>query len=443
MERGKSQWSRGRPDPFLALVPVLLAAGGYAFLSVLRYDRFGATAFDLGIFDQAVWGYSRFELIPNTVKGTPNLLGDHFSPIVALAAPLYWVWTDPRALLVLQALLLAASSVPLFLYARRRLPLGTALLIQTAYLGFVGVWAAALFDFHEVAFAAPLLALALWALDTRKTVVFISCCILGALVKEDVVLLFATLALYAAVTASGRRTRALQLVAALLVGWFLLLTYVVMPDLSGHAYGYASVGRIFVNDQTKLVTLLALFGSWCFVPLRSPLSLLAILPLAERMLNTNANYWTLHFHYSLTVAPILAFAAADGLARLDRQRLVPVVAVLGVVSAFSISAATLVDSTRLPLDAAAAAATERCLDTIPVDASVAATSGLVPHLSRRRTIYTFASRPRAANPDFLAVNTTAPSGPLGRRGVATVVRRALGRNYRVTCKGGGTLLLAR
>jgi uncharacterized membrane protein len=454
------------------LVPALVAASGYSFVSILRYDRFGARAFDLGIFDQAIWGYSRFELIANTVKGTSNLLGDHFSPIVALAAPLYWVWADPRALLVLQAVLLAASSLPLFLYARRRrLPSSSALLVQTTYLGFVGVWSAALFDFHEVAFAAPLVALALWALDVRRLWLFIACCVLGALVKEDVVLLFATLALYGAfadlnrlfsVVRSGHlrrigvRRRSLSSrsfgavrngvvelgIAALLVVWFLLLTEVVMPDLSGHAYSYSAVGRILTDDGTKAVTLVALFGSWCFLPLRSPLALLTVVPLAERMLNTNANYWTLHFHYSLTVAPILAFAAADGLARI-RSLATTAVAAIAAASAFAISAVTLAGSTTLPLSSSAAAATNRCLATIPAGASVVATSALVPHLSRRRTIYTFLSRPRATNPDFVTVNAKAPAGPLGRRDVALIVDRALRRNYRVICSGGGTLVLTR
>jgi hypothetical protein len=49
-------------------------------------SRFSATTalrkqrLRLGILDQTIWGYSRFEVIPNTVKGIPNLPGDHFHP---------------------------------------------------------------------------------------------------------------------------------------------------------------------------------------------------------------------------------------------------------------------------------------------------------------------------------------------------------------------------
>ena len=51
----------------------------------------------------------------------PNLLGDHFHPALMLLAPAYWIWDDARVLLVVQALLLAASSLPLFWWARPRL----------------------------------------------------------------------------------------------------------------------------------------------------------------------------------------------------------------------------------------------------------------------------------------------------------------------------------
>ena len=63
------------------------AAVFFASIPIFRHDRFGSSGYDLGIFDQTIWGYSRFELIPNTVKGVPNLLGDHFPPVLFGLAP--------------------------------------------------------------------------------------------------------------------------------------------------------------------------------------------------------------------------------------------------------------------------------------------------------------------------------------------------------------------
>ncbi len=53
----------------------------YGSLSVLRHQHFGTHAFDLSIFDQAIWHYSLFQAPASTVRGTANLLGDHFHPI--------------------------------------------------------------------------------------------------------------------------------------------------------------------------------------------------------------------------------------------------------------------------------------------------------------------------------------------------------------------------
>src|SRR5439155_24068214 len=69
------RWQRADALPF---VLALIAAVAYASISVYRHDVFASGAFDLGVQDQTVWGYSRLEMIPNTVEMIRNLLGDHF-----------------------------------------------------------------------------------------------------------------------------------------------------------------------------------------------------------------------------------------------------------------------------------------------------------------------------------------------------------------------------
>jgi uncharacterized membrane protein len=83
---------------------------------LVRHEHFGS-GFDLGIFTQAVWHYSHFQAPASSIKGTANLLGDHFQPILILLAPLFWVWADARTLLIAQAVLVAASIVPVYLFA--------------------------------------------------------------------------------------------------------------------------------------------------------------------------------------------------------------------------------------------------------------------------------------------------------------------------------------
>ena len=128
----------------------------YAAVGLFRHWHFGSGAYDLGIFDQIVWHYSRFERPVSSITGAPNILGDHFSPIWVLAAPLYWVHAGPETLIVLQAALFGVSVVPVWIFLERRLAPRPALLLSIAYGLFYGLQRAAEFDVHEVAFA-PLL----------------------------------------------------------------------------------------------------------------------------------------------------------------------------------------------------------------------------------------------------------------------------------------------
>src|SRR5260221_10524904 len=95
----------------------LIALAAYASISVYRHEHYASNAFDLAVQDQTVWGYSRGEFIYNTVLGIPNLLGDHFHPMLATLAPFMLVWNSAEVLLVGQAVLLAVGRIPIYLRA--------------------------------------------------------------------------------------------------------------------------------------------------------------------------------------------------------------------------------------------------------------------------------------------------------------------------------------
>ena len=101
---------------------IAISIYSYLFIhqSFFLYKRFALTAYDLGIYDQAVWLISRFHNPFITVRGLP-LLADHFDPILFLLAPLYWIWASPKTLLVAQTLALGIGAWPIYLIAMRRL----------------------------------------------------------------------------------------------------------------------------------------------------------------------------------------------------------------------------------------------------------------------------------------------------------------------------------
>ncbi|MCS7002126.1 MAG: DUF2079 domain-containing protein, partial [Dehalococcoidia bacterium] len=94
----------------------------FGALSILRHEALNSNAYDLAIFDQAIWNTSRGRWFAVSIKledlTNPILLGDHFSPALALLAPVYWVWSDVRALLIVQTLLFAVGAFPIYRLAR-------------------------------------------------------------------------------------------------------------------------------------------------------------------------------------------------------------------------------------------------------------------------------------------------------------------------------------
>ena len=173
----------GRLDPYLLAV-VFFAA--YTALSVTRYRQMLTMSWDLGIFEQAVKSYAHLHAPVADLKGPGfNILGDHFSPVTALIAPFYRVFPTPVTLLVAQALLFAVSVIPVTRGAAYLLGRGRGLAIGIAYALSWGVQKAVEFDFHEIAFAMPMLAFSLEGVLRRRWATAMWWAVPLVFVKED------------------------------------------------------------------------------------------------------------------------------------------------------------------------------------------------------------------------------------------------------------------
>jgi uncharacterized membrane protein len=436
---------------------------------VYRHQHFGSNAYDLGLFDQAVWGYSRFESIPNTVLRLPHTMGDHLHPILISIAPLYWVWDDVRVLLIVQAALLAVAGIPIFLWARERLGPAPAIGFEAAYLVFWAVVGGSIFDFHELAFAAPIVSGALYATLTRRTALLGVFVVLGLLTREDVALTFVGLALFIAMV--QRRWRLGGLLAALSAAWFVLAFKVVIPAFAGRAYAhwaYSRLGgdpasavvhlvvhpidsvRTFVTPRDKQIALANLFLPWLALPLLSPLVLVMLPTLAARFFSDKPSHWAPQgFHYSLMLAPMLAFAAVDTtrriVERLDGRgnKVAPLAIALLTLAAgmyFTFGRIKPLDELRRYTPPERIADIKACLGVIPPGASVAATSALVPHLTHRRSVFVLDSRP-IPRTRFLAIDLSTWIFPLDQDSLGRLVRRSLESGYGIRCSRGSAVVL--
>src|SRR6266508_3612969 len=191
------------------------------------------TDFDLAIADQAVWHYANFQSPEITTIVPPvSMLGDHFSPILIALAPLYWIWSDPRMLLIAQALLIAASIVPVFLFARPRMGRFGAYLLSAAYTLFWGISAAVGYQFHELAFSPLLIALCILFADRRQWAAFFISLAALLLVKENMSVLAVFIGLW---LISGREYRLGAITVGIGVAWYVLALNVLLPAFAGDA----------------------------------------------------------------------------------------------------------------------------------------------------------------------------------------------------------------
>ena len=343
----------------------LVVATLYCVFALAQLFKFRTSSYDLVIFDEAVRSYSHFLPGTSIIKGLHNgfgphfsELGDHWSPILAALAPLYWIYSGPQTLLVAQAVLFALAIPPLWVFTRRAFGGGrrgeeggkkataAAYLVSVAYALSWPIASALAFDFHEVAFAPLLIAIALERLQAGRLRTALIALAALLLVKEDMGLLVAGIGIYLAVARPRVVRRQLLVGSLLIVGGLLdtvIATYVLIPAFGGRSdyyWAYTALGangqqavghlithplgslKLLITPRVKLVTMLWLFGAFCFLPLRSPIALATIPLLLERMMaNLFGNWWVTSYQYNAYLVIILACAAVDGAARLDRSLL--------------------------------------------------------------------------------------------------------------------------
>lgn len=174
-----------KPDPIAWLVAVTGAVLFTAF-SVAQWRSFVSPSWDLGIFTQLAQQYARLDAPIVDIKGPGyNLLGDHFHPILVALGPVFRLFPSGLSLLILQGLLFAWSSVPITRLARTRLGTSWGSLLGVGYILSWGLAGAVAAQFHEIAFAVPLLAFGLvhWLEGKHRA----ACIEMGMLVfvKED------------------------------------------------------------------------------------------------------------------------------------------------------------------------------------------------------------------------------------------------------------------
>ncbi len=339
----KSRWTRP------ALVVVALAAiafvAYYTTYGWAMHDAFQSNAEDLGIMDQVLWntlhGSFLHQTICNSISDT-NCLGNvsrfaiHFEPILLPIDLVYLVAATPKALLLLQSLVVALGAFPAYLIAARRFqqPLvGVGFAI--AYLLYPALGSAVLFDFHAVTLSAAILLFALYFMLTRNDRWLFITCFLAMTTKEEMAL--NTLMIGALILLFQRRWRvgaALMGISVLWLGIAVIAIHAASPlghsstagrydylgKTPGAVIGYLAthplqVLREHVFDSSGLFYLRSLFTPLGYFPLLSPLTLVVAVPaLGINLLSSYPQMHTGLHQYSAEIVPTMVVSAILGAA---------------------------------------------------------------------------------------------------------------------------------
>jgi uncharacterized membrane protein len=303
--------------------------------SSLRHALIQSNAWDLGIFDQAVYLISQGQTPFSSFLGF-HIIGDHAAWLFYPLALLYKISPNVHWLLGVQAIALAGGAIPTWYLARLGgLKPEQSVAVVATYLLFPVVFNTNLFDFHPEVFALPALLTAILAARLGRVIWFVLAIIVILGCKSIMALTVASLGFWLLVFDQRRLCGAIALVAG--IAWFLLATEAIIPSFGGgqevslarYAYLGGSALEIAKNVFLKPGAVISVVFSWLnlkylvllFLPVIWGLSPAHLTPLVGAFpalaLNLLADYEpqkSLVYQYSLPILPFILVAIISTLA---------------------------------------------------------------------------------------------------------------------------------
>lgn len=179
----------------------IILIGFIGTITVLRYKTYSASTFDFGIFAQM------FENMKNTGRpitsverpemGEFSHFGVHFSPIFYVMLPMYFVFSSPETVQMMQAIVLGLAVIPLYLLCRHyNLSPKMGVLVCAIYCLLPATAAGTYYDFHENCCLPVLLLSLILAVEKKKNIPTIVFALLLVMVKEDAAFYLLVLGVY-------------------------------------------------------------------------------------------------------------------------------------------------------------------------------------------------------------------------------------------------------
>jgi len=415
----------------------------FSYVTIARHNMYQSHAWDLGIFDQALWStLNRGKLLWNTPELSSHF-NWHFQPILLFILPIYWIYQSPLTLLVVQSLFIGLGAIPLYWLARKELNRIAGTVFAALYLLHPAVHGVNCYDFHPEAFMPFLLFLSFFYFREGKWARYFPFLLLALMCKETVPIVVVFLGFYflwlrrKTLMNLLRREKlvrrdTLEVIYAVVtivlgLSWFAVAItvishlnpqgYVFLDKYSRFGEDFPSIlFNIFRNPiytlevaftplNEKVPFLVALFAPLAFLSFLDFPSLLIAFPyLATLLLSSDVPQYQIGYQYPAPLIPFIFVSAIYGIKRLVRRRNsanhVPIRKIIFLMALCSLCYLSLLCSqisyAWIPVRRELVTMTlphkdalDKCRSMIPPYASVATQGNIFPHLSHRLNAYPF------------------------------------------------------
>lgn len=399
---------------YIVLLMIVLYLLVFGALSILKHLSFNSTAFDLAIYDQTTWSFSKFTNLFNTVMGAYPF-GDHVTPILFLIAPFYWIYSSPIVLLILQTVVIALGALPLYWMARKELGTSLSKIILLSYFLYPSLQYINLFDFHPDTLLITFFMFAFYYMQKNNYKLFFLSIFLAGLCKEYIGLTITFLGIYVFFF-KNKKIGAITTLLGLL--WLFINFKLVIPFFNpkGYVYTVSVLGYLGNTLPEMIKTIITrplfvisniitlnkvLYLGLVFVPLAfsllAPEILFLTIPgFAIVLIQQNITYSAILYQHNALIIPFVFIALIYGLKRFIKitrmkKKVLAVIIVSISTLAFVIYGpfTILYNKESFNINTAHVKTGHKVLAMIPKNASVSASTWVLPHLSQREFAYMF------------------------------------------------------
>jgi uncharacterized membrane protein len=317
--------------------------------AITRYYTFRTSAFDLGIFNQAfstaLKGKLFYETPDQYIIPSGSFLGTHFSLLMFLLLPLYYLFPYAQTLLVTQTVVIALGSIPIFLITRTALKGRLPVVMAGIYLINPATLSMNLYDFHLEAFLPFFLGMFIYGYISKNwkaycaflvmsliTVDFAAimvCAICLAFLIEGVTLKFRD---GFSISFKPEKSNTILLLSTIVLSLGVFyLTVMLSALVSGTSTGVREILAGFIGQPFAGTAAIQKAEFWFlalvsveFLPALAPRKLVMVLPwLGVTFLGSIATSYSFGYQYAgAFVAPYLVIGAIYGISKIHNKALI-------------------------------------------------------------------------------------------------------------------------